>query len=256
MESALIVTHTSQAAISAATLSITRRISLRLTAQPAKQAFSIILRLIVISPNVLPAKSPSSIALLATTLQSVRSALTSPSSTIEELARSAASTFPTAYNVPTTPFACSVQSVTTLPIMPLVVSPATRDNLALMQTSSRFVMSVNRLMALQIARFVKLVITNTKMDVKRAQFRSHTVPLVKAVTLVVVVRVDTIFLITFSVFSVTPLSVTVLNALRMVFVCSATQIAISTLRLIGVPNAVAWFLAVLAVLQTARVVSV
>ena len=140
----MIVTHTSQAAISVATLSITRRISLPLTVLPAKQAFSIILLLTLISPNVLPAKSPSSIVLLATTLQTVRSALISPSSTIEELAHSVASTFPTAYNVLTTPFACSAQSATTPPITLPVVSPVTLDSLVLMQTSSRFVMSVSR----------------------------------------------------------------------------------------------------------------
>lgn len=111
-------------------------------------------------------------------------------------------------------------------------------------------------MALQIALFVKLAITSIKMDAKLVRFRSHTVPLVKAVTLVVAVRADTISLITLSVFSVTPLSITVLSVLRMGFVCSVTQIAISTLQLIGAPNAVAWLLVVLVVLQTAHVVSV
>jgi len=41
----------------------------------------------------------------------------------------------------------------------------------------------------------------------------------------------------------------------MVFVCNAIQIVISTLRLTNAQNAVAWLLAVLAVLRTPRAVN-
>lgn len=60
-------------------------------------------------------------------------------------------------------------------------------------------------MALRIALFVKLVIISIKMGANLVRVLFHTVPLAIAVTLVIVVKADTIFLITFNVFSVTPL---------------------------------------------------